>query len=270
MSLYEQSLELLEKRKNDLDPDDYTIIFMGDSWVEKIRSPHYEYTSTDIFQVAMEEAKKHNPLLIYFGGDAVFTGSSELLENFVNAKNLYAPEIPMFNAIGNHELETTPSGPWSPENYKKIIGPVHYCVNVPEYRFSLIVLDTMYHYIYKEYGLTDEEIHFLIECLEDEYENTFVGTHVPPQTWKWRGEGEAFTINRDQFLQAIEDKVAKALVSHVHAYDTERVKNTEFILSGGGGAPLNIYELFHIVCIHIKHHKGKSKITFEQIPVGWV
>ncbi|HEX9062181.1 MAG TPA: metallophosphoesterase [Clostridia bacterium] len=270
MRLYEQSLALLENRKIELDPDDYRIVFMGDSWVEKLKSAHYEYTSNDIFQVAMEEAKKQNPLLIYYGGDSVFTGTRELLENFIITKNKYAPSIPMFTAIGNHELEPVENGPWSPENYKDIIGPVHYALNIPEYRFSLIVLDTMYHYVYKEYGLTDEEILFLKSSLRGRQKNTFVATHVPPRTWKWNGDGEAFTINRDRFLEEIEGKVSKAFVSHIHAYDTEKIKNTEFILSGGGGAPLNVYEVFHIVCVHIKRQKGKSTVTFEQIPVGWV
>lgn len=266
MNFYEQSLALLEKRKSDLNPDDYNIVFLGDSWVEKIRSEHYEYTSNDIFQVAMEEAKRENPLLIYYGGDSVFTGSRELLKNFVETKNSFAPEIPMFTAIGNHELEPAEDGPWSPENYKEIIGPVRYSVNVPEYRFTLIVLNTMYHYIYKEYGLTDRDIHFLRESLNTSEKNTFVATHVPPETWKWRGAGEAFTINRDKFLYEIAGKVSKGLVSHIHAYDTENIRGTEFILSGGGGAPLNVYELFHIVSINIR----KDKVTFEQIPVGWV
>lgn len=269
MTLFEQSLILLEKRKSVLNPNDYNIVFLGDSWVEKIRSPHYEYTSNDIFEAAMNETVKQNPLLIYYGGDAVFTGTSELLENFVYTKNLYAPDIPIFNAIGNHELEPTSSGPWSPANYKQIIGPVHMAINVPEFHLTLIVLNTMYHYIYKEYGLTDEEIDFLSTSLKSREACTFVGTHVPPQTRKWTGAGEAFTINRNEFLQEIKGKVDKAFVSHVHAYDTERVEGTKFILSGGGGAPLQVGQEFHIVSIHVKHKKGKSKVTFEKIPVGW-
>lgn len=269
MTLFEQSLELLKKRKKVLDPNNYNIVFLGDSWVEKIKTPHYQYTSNSIFQAAMEEAKKQKPLLIYYGGDSVFTGSRELLKNFIYTKNLYCPGIPMFTAIGNHELEPTPSGPWSPANYKEIIGPVHYSLNIPEFHLTLIVLNTMYHYIYQEYGLTNSEIKFLQDKLRNKQRYTFVGTHVPPQTKKWHGKDASFTINRDKFLKEIKGKVTKALVSHVHAFDTDRINGTEFILSGGGGAPLNTNQLFHIVRINIKNIEGKSQVTFKKIPVGW-
>ncbi|MCX8131310.1 MAG: metallophosphoesterase [Clostridia bacterium] len=269
MRLYEESLQLLNRRKGQLSPIDYNIVYLGDSWVEKINVPHYSYTSNEIFAAALNEAKKFNPLFIMHGGDIVFTGSRELLENFIVVKNELVPDIPLFVTIGNHELEPTPSGPWSPENFLSIIGPLHFLLNVPEYQLTMIALNTLYHFVYNEYGLTAEELKFLRQSLQQSLHNTFVATHVPPQSSEWSTNSGTFTINREPFLHEIKDKASIAFVSHVHAYDTAEIEDTRFVLSGCAGAPPNVNQVNHIVVVNVRNEGGRSRIRFKKVPVGW-
>jgi Icc protein len=264
MTMYDESLRLLDIRKKHINPSDYNIVYMGDSWVGD-----KGYTSNNIFQSAMEEAEKHNPLLLIHGGDIVYTGLKENFDFFINFKNQIAPNLPFFVTIGNHEMEiVNPSGPQSVKNYEEMIGPLHYTLNIPLYDLTLISLNTLYQYIYSQYGLTDLELIYLKESLKQRNKNAFVAMHVPPQTNEWVDPKNFFTIGSKAFFEEVEGKVSNVLVSHVHAFKTTTYKHTKLILSGGGGATLLKNEKFHIVVINMKNTCGVSEVCFKRVPIG--
>jgi DNA repair exonuclease SbcCD nuclease subunit len=265
MTLYEDSLKLLEKRQKYVNPYDYNIIYMGDSWVGD-----KGYTSNGIFQSALEEARKYNPLLILHGGDIVYTGSKENFDFFINFKNQYEPDLPLFVSVGNHEMELVNpiDKPQSVEKFEEMIGPLHFVLNIPEYNLKLISLNTLDQYIYGQYGLRKPELTFLRDNLKQHCPNTFVTMHVPPKTDKWHDPESYFSIGSELLFSEIKDKIAAVLASHVHAFQTTKYQHSKVIVSGGGGATLLKKEIFHIMVINIKGHGKKSKVSFEVVPIG--
>lgn len=267
LRMYEEQLQLLEERKNDLNPRNYNIVFMGDSWVEK-----NGHTSIEVFRNAMEEAKKYDPLLILHGGDIVFSGSEkDNFQFFIDTKNSDAPDVPLFTAIGNHEMDIQLTGDAAVANFVEMIGPLHFTLNIPKYELTLIALDSLYHHVYHDYGLTKEELEYMEENLEDRYENTFVGMHVPPATDKWipePGDDSLFTKGSQAFFREVKGKIVAALVSHVHTFAATRYRGTRLYLSGGGGAALVKKSIFHIFVINIRNYNGDRKIHVSVVPIG--
>lgn len=265
MTLYDDSLRLLAQREQMLDPYDYNIVFIGDSWVGD-----QAHTSNDIFESALTEAKLYNPLLVLHGGDTVFSGLQTNFEYFINFKNQKVPELPLFVAVGNHEMDlTAPPGLATVANFEQFIGPLHFTLTLPRFGLTIIVLNTLYEYVYKQYGLTDTELAYLRESLSRRLKNTFVAMHTPPRTNDWVKPDDVFTIGSAQFFAEVEGKIQSALVSHVHAFDTDTYAGTKLILSGGGGATLNKKEIFHIVVININNDRRFKRVSYKVVPIGW-
>lgn len=227
----------------------------------------------------MQRAMDFNPLLFIHGGDAVFTGTTENLNKFVEKVNTLNKDkqdnrVPFFLAPGNHDATLT-DNILSLENYKQIIDPpeIHWAIDLPEFRIKLIGLNSLYHYIYNEYGLTESELDFLEHSLLNtkHHWNTFVAMHVPPREpeFDWVGE-DAFPNGRGrkEFYRIVKDKVSRVLVSHIHDFQLAEAHDVKFILSGGGGATLNVGALFHIVVINIQNHDHKTIVTPTFVPVG--
>jgi hypothetical protein len=265
MTVYEDSLNLLEKRKKYVNPYDYNIVYLGDSWVGD-----KGYTSNDIFQSALEEARKYNPLCIMHGGDIVYTGSEENFAYFIDFKNKYEPDIPLFVTVGNHEMELINplDQPQSVQNFEKMIGPVHFVLNIPEYGLKFISLNTLDQYIYGQYGLRNAELAYLRDNLKQQCPNTFVTMHVPPKTDKWVDPAEIFSVGSELLFSEIKEKTTGLLASHVHAFKSAKYQHTRVFVSGGGGAALQKKEMFHIMVINIKGHGRKSKVSFVVVPIG--
>ncbi|WP_318504006.1 hypothetical protein [Bacillus sp. T3] len=69
--LFEQSIEALKKKLPSVNPNNFRIVFMGDSWTGD------GHSSNDMFEEALKVAKGLDPLAIFHGGDAVWTGSQQ-------------------------------------------------------------------------------------------------------------------------------------------------------------------------------------------------
>lgn len=277
-TLFERSKKLILDRADNVNKSDFSFVFMGDNWAGD------GHTSNAITQEAFKVANMQNPLCVIHGGDTVWTGSPEqfkdgwtqhfqngdfFIPSFLKIVDQEAPNIPVFVAPGNHESENyaTPSF----NNFKKYIGPLHFTVNVNKLNLRLIGLYVNFRTEggTKVYELTDSELEYLKTNLQNAPRFTFVVLHVPPNAGKWKQEFKdpesTFSINVNKFLKIVRGKVSKVLVSHVHLFDTANINDTDFILSGGGGAPLITNHKFHIVMIRIKN----GKVTYEMIPIGW-
>lgn len=265
MTMFDDSLQLLEKRKRYVSPNDYNIVYFGDSWVGD-----NGYTSNEIFQSALEAARKYNPLCIIHGGDIVYTGAKENFDFFLALKNKAEPDIPLFTVVGNHEMELINplDQPQSVANFEEMIGPVHFVLAIPEYNLKIISLNTLDQYIYGQYGLRNAELSYLRENLKAPALNTFVTMHVPPKTDKWVNPKEYFSIGSELLFAEIKDKTAGLLTSHVHAFQAAKYQHTKMFVSGGGGASLLKKESFHILVITIKTSGRRSKVSFEVVPIG--
>ncbi len=273
MTLFQTSLAQLNAIRSKRHPNNFNIVFFGDSWFNS--GP----TSNNIFDAAMQRAMDFNPLLVICGGDAVFSGTAKNLNALVSEvqklnKDKRGNRVPFFLVPGNHDAIKTEDNRLLIGNYKKIIGPpdIHWAIDLPEYRFKLIGLNSLYHYIYNQYGLTKGELDFLADRLSPHRRNTFVAMHVPPREPQldWVGE-DAFPNGRGrrEFYRIVTGKVSRVLVSHIHDFQIAEAHGVKFILSGGGGATLDVGARFHIVVINIQNFADRSLITPVFVPVGW-
>lgn len=256
--LHAESLVQLPVREAALNPANFNFVFFGDSWIS---TP----TGNDVFERCLRVGLQADPLFMYYGGDLVFSGGASEYEQFfairdrvvetVNGKPLAARNIPMFVAIGNHDCIRDPvTFVLDPVNFLRYIGPTHLDLNIPRYRLSLIILDTMFNYVYNHYGLTNEELQFLAGSLDQRQPLTLVGTHVPPDEWE---HGTA------QFLRLIHGRVQTALFSHVHAYREATVDAVPYVLSGGAGATLDPGQVNHIVVFNVQG----GRLSHRMVPV---
>jgi len=280
MTLFDQSFADLQAIKSKRNPNNYNIVFWGDSWVQRNIGSDVRFVSNNIFEVAMQRAMDFNPLLFAYGGDGAFTGTEDNLNFLVEKikslnKDKNGDSVPFFMVPGNHDsarLGTT----LSLDNYKKIIAPedIHWSIDLPEFRLRLVGLNSLYHYIYKEYGLTENELEFLDNSLPDIRcsRNVFVTMHVPPREPEldWVGD-DAFPNGRGRkdFYKIVKNKVSKVLIGHIHDFQMAKAHGVRFILSGGGGATLNVGARFHIVVINIRIYGKYNIITPKFVPVGW-
>ncbi|MGE5627319.1 MAG: metallophosphoesterase family protein [Solirubrobacterales bacterium] len=280
MTLFDQSLADLQAIKSKRNPDNYNIVFFGDSWVQRSTGNDVRFVSNDIFEAAMQRAMDFNPLLFAYGGDGAFTGTVDNLNFLVEKINSLridknGDRVPFFMVPGNHDAARI-GNMLSLENYKNIIGPedIHWSIDLPEFRLKLIGLNSLYHYIYNEYGLTESELGFLDNSLNNVkcHTDVFVTMHVPPREPKldWVGD-DAFPNGRGRidFYRIVQNRVSRVLLGHIHDFQLAKAHDVKFILSGGGGATLNEGARFHIVVLNIRRYFKFSVITTHFVPVGW-
>lgn len=255
--LFERSVQKLQNRVRRMNPEDFNMVYMGDSWVGD------GHTSDYVFEDAIAAAMIYNPLCLFHGGDLVFTGEQALLASFAAKVEALAPDLPVFTLIGNHDLQKISDTTGSPENYESIIGPPHYDLDIPALKLKFIGLNSMYHYKFDEYGFTDEELAYLKTELNKSSRYNFVSMHTPPKAGVWATSDHTFTIGMKPFLDIVRGKASKVLVSHIHGYNTDQIAGTDFILSGGGGAALELEQINHIVVLKMKG----GKVLQKRVPV---
>ncbi|MFH1538896.1 MAG: hypothetical protein ABIH66_08040, partial [bacterium] len=88
----------------------------------------------------------------------------------------------------------------------------------------------------EKYEIRDEQIEWLDGVLDTDLIK-FVFMHAPPETWLW--DDSNFKTNAARFMETVERHgVRKVYAGHKHVYDRFTRGETEYIISGGGGAPL--------------------------------
>ena len=184
-----------------------------------------------IFEFQLALANKLDPLFIIDVGDIVSHGLKEEYSFFL--QELKESKAPFLTVLGNHEL----SVPEGKELYKEIFGEYDYYFDYGGCRF--IILNNV---LLPEggYGLSNKQLSWLEDLLKTDLVK-FVFMHVPPPFQKWKHD--SFERGSKEFIGIVEKyKVNRVFVGHIHAYDRLKRGNTEYIISGGAGAPLNPYE----------------------------
>ncbi|WP_238475981.1 metallophosphoesterase family protein [Clostridium manihotivorum] len=228
----------------------------------------------------MQRAMDFNPLLFLYGGHGAFISTEDNLNFLVEKikslnKDKNGDTVPFFMVPGNHDAAKL-GNTLSLDNYKEIIGPddIHWSIDLPKFRLKLIGLNSLYHYVYNEYGLTETELDFLNNRLRSTMctSNVFVNMHVPPREPQldWLGD-DAFPNGRGrlEFYKIVRNRVSRVLMGHIDDFQLAESHGVKFVLSGGGGATLNVGARFHIVVINVRSCGKHSIITQQFVPVGW-
>lgn len=253
-SLHQRSERLLKERISRLRPNQqaFRFIFLGDS-----RGTGNNCFLSGEFELVLKQAVARNPLFIVHGGDTVFSGTKPFLQHFVEIVEKFAPHIPVFCCVGNHDELF--NGTSNLENFRSTIGHVHWRINVPQFYFRCIALNNVINpgspTMAPIYGFTNSELAYLERQLKNIPRNTLLAMHVQPSAGRWKGKTfDGFPVttpNNKKFLQLVtqhQAKIKRVLVSHIHAYDQQFIKQnsilqigrgTNYVLSGGAGAPLD-------------------------------
>ncbi|GEM_PF-2309906 len=260
-SLFRTSIKRLLRNVRTLkNPNEYTFVFMGDSWAGDGQ------TSNTIFGLALSAVRslKRKPLFILHSGDSVFTGTVKefktggtytdklpvkSLLQLIQDRKKGVPDIPFFVVPGNHDQNGI-NGPLT--NFRTYVGPTRFGFNLPQIKTTIIGLNNIRQLGSDKnnqpiYGFPPTELSFLRRKLKVAQKNTLVLMHVPPRIGKWSNpnyfkDPESTFGNQNgqltRFLSTIRGKVSHTLVGHVHAFDKLTYQGTRYVLSGGAGAPL--------------------------------
>jgi len=237
-TLYETSRQKLHSRLAAVPREPYTFVVLGDN-----------RGNDAVFIKCLIAAARFQPLFIMHVGDVVHSGSAEQFEHFLSTVQRTVPEIPIFVAIGNHELTDKDRTDKGKALFQQVIGPLDYSLELPEIDIELIVLDS------SGYVLTPQQIDYLGNRLQSKSSRKFVFTHIPPRTRKWIDD-HTFTEGADAFLRLIADrKPAGVFYGHYHLYDEDTFSGVRHIITGGAGAPLlQSYfgdSSYHIVVVRV-------------------
>jgi 3',5'-cyclic-AMP phosphodiesterase len=241
-TLYERSLERLQAGIEQVSPEDFTFVVLGDS-----------RDNDNIFKKALALAKTYNPLFILHGGDYSDKGSSKETDHFLALVNDSIPDVPLFVVIGNHEKNR--------KVFAEKIGPFNFSLDSARLKLRVIAVDN------SSYVLKTPEVDYLKIQLATKRENTFVAMHVPPKTTRWNWH--TFSDGAAELENALaENGVKAAFYFHIHLYDRDVIKGVPSIISAGAGAPLVTIgfpgePVYHIVVVRVKD----GTVTTEMVQV---
>lgn len=275
MTLHERSEKLLKRKIRELHHNGFHFVYMADS--RGLGPANNCFTMSGEFELVLKQALKLNSLFIVHGGDTVYTGEREYLRHFVRYVEEKAPDMPVFVAIGNHDQLFIDQS--NVENFEATIGEVHWKIDIPEFSFRCFALNNIISPRKAIYGFIDSELEYLEHQLKSSLRNTFITMHAQPSIGRW-STLDGFPVDTPEsqkffrLINLYRRKVKKVIVSHVHAYDEQFIKKsrgnglilgrgTEYVLSGGAGAPLDteitlIYNNYNFVQFFVKKYDVSS------------
>lgn len=198
------------------------------------------------FYRIIKDINNKKPLLAIDVGDLVFDGEKEKYRIFYNT--IKKSKVPFLVAIGNHDIREGGRA-----NYFDIFGNFYYSFS---YNNSLfVVLDDA-----NEEYIDKQQMEFLENELKKDFKHKFVFMHVPP----FRPEDYVLDIpkfihedielehcledkeNAEQFMDLVSKyNVTTVFASHIHGYFKETRGGVPYIITGGAGADLWLYNPEH-------------------------
>ena len=190
-------------------------------------------------------------------GDLVPDGYNKEFQKYLSILN-YSKK-PIISVIGNHEI------PWydGKTNYERIFGK-----NFFSFIFSnsyFIILDDSNK---KEIG--EKEYNWLKKQLKKSqtYKYRFVFMHVPlydPRKGKYKKGHSLKNLENAKKLNNLFDKykVTMLFCSHIHSYFKGIWHKIPYIITGGGGAPLNKNSFYHYIEVSVT----KDKVEYHVIQI---
>ncbi|MCL6600610.1 MAG: metallophosphoesterase [Alicyclobacillus macrosporangiidus] len=270
-TMIEESLGLFQKQQRAVNPSNFRFVLMGDSWVGPVLA-NFKSASNFVLEMAIQKAVEFDPLLIFHTGDAVFSGTTTQLNTFRNLVNKTLSDagrsdIPFFVTPGNHDATKTGSF----ANYQRIIGPLQYTVDSPRLGFRLVTVNDATQVARGVYEIAPAQLRFAAQNLRMARKYKFLGLHVPPRVGAFKNfQLSDSTLNRGHGLLKLEriirqNHVKGVLAGHVHGFFQTRAAGTDYVISGGAGAPLVTGQLQHITLVTLRN----GRVTYREVPIGF-
>ena len=269
-TMIEESLSLFQKRQREVNPANFQFVLLGDSWVGPVL-PNFRSASNDVLQAAIQKAITFNPLLIAYSGDAVFSGTTTQLNTFRNlVRNTLTStghgDIPFFTTPGNHDA--TKEGSFT--NYQRIIGSLQYQVDSSRLSFRLVSVNDSTLVSRGVYEIKPDQLLFASQHLRAARRHKFLLLHVPPRVGSFKNFLSDSTLNSGHGFLKLEriirqNHVNGVLSGHVHGFFRTHTLGTDYVVSGGAGAPLVTGQLQHITLVTVRN----GQVTYKEVPIGW-
>ena len=240
-TLFAESMKTFEARAASADADSWRFVFMGDNRGNDSK-----------FKEILKRAKDLDPLFILHGGDIVESGSVGELSRFLDVVKSVMGLPPLFVVRGNHETNAA--------LFEKMIGPLNFVIDSQRLGVRLVAVDN------SNYILSERELSFLSQNLDQKRHNQIVSMHIPPTTERW--PKHTFDKGKNELLSLMTDrKVRMGLFAHIHLFDEDMIKGIPCIISGGAGAQLSWFgysgtAVYHLVVVEVV--KGKLSYRVER------
>jgi len=196
-----------------------------------------------IFKRLLDQAKAFRPLFLIHTGDLVTNGQAFEYEDY--QKWIADFSIPILHIPGNHDVRHDPA------SYRRFVGENNWSFDLGRWR--IIGLDN------GEGKFRNETVEFARERLTKE-KVCLVAFHKPPAVGRWK----VHAMLNDQkggrggeVMQLIETAAGPMVfLGHIHLYDAMVIDGVQYVISGGGGAPL-----------HENYGFGKAEYGFVWVQV---
>jgi Icc-related predicted phosphoesterase len=160
--------------------------------------------------------------------------------------------VPFLPVMGNHDVNVNGA------EYRHIFGPTDYVFDYGQARF--IIVDDIH-------GISTQQLAWIEKNLAgEEQKRKFVFAHTPPDTIeKWAYH--SFSKGSDALCDLLsKHKVDMAFFGHIHAYSAAVQNGVEYVVTGGGGAPLSSRfrrsgNVHHYCVVHVDQHTVSHEVV---------
>lgn len=199
----------------------FSFAVIGDSEAHRGGWPGYDVLTDELQDINASSAS-----LAIFDGDLVDKGTEQEYQQ--GAQILQSSAIPVLPVVGNHEYKNI--APYS----QYLQRPNDFSVDFGGWRF--VSLDD------GQAQVTSDQITWLDQQLATS-SPVVIFAHEPPVYGTWQ---HGFSTGAGDFEQELSShpNVKAAIFGHIHFYDHTVVNGIPWIVTGGGGAPLNAHTQF--------------------------
>lgn len=233
-------------------PNTFSFAYLGDC----------QY-GTERLETIVRDIHRHHPSFFIVNGDMVNKDIEREYYYYIKELEEERRELPVFHTVGNHDIEFLKFH-LNRERFKEFFGATYYWFSFQNSLF--IVLDDA------DERIDAEQFQWLRNILEtkrDSFTNTFVFMHIPPFDYR---EGYHHCMKdkkeAEDFMRLMERyRVTRVCSSHIHIYHREVINGVTYIISGGGGAHMEINPPFyHYILVEVKGDRVSDRpIEIENI-----
>lgn len=216
----------------------------------------------NVYKLTISQMMRRDPLFVMNTGDLIPTpGNREEWANFWRLSR--AITVPYFPAPGNHDIDDEKSQDVWRDEVDLPGAETYYSFEVG--RDLFVVLNSCEPE--NDRRIAGKQLEWLKSVLKKgKYKHTFVFLHHPlfvTKGGKYYGEGlDRYPIERDELHSIfVAGGVNAVFEGHVHTYKRINVDGIEYVITGGGGAPLYGKESYnHVMVLRVDGPRVEAKI----------
>jgi hypothetical protein len=220
--------------------------------------------ATETFEQIVEELKNEPLSFMVLLGDCVPHATPGDHRFFITewSEELNVP-FPVFYVVGNHDVD---ADRFPVSEFERTYGPSNFSFGYRGCLFIVLrVLD-------KPVGprTTQESLEFLRSVLSTrrrDFGKVFVFMHIPPQTVSTDFSAREFEGANELVGLCDEYRVDYVITGDYHGYARVKVRDTTYLVTGGGGARLKAKKFgrfHHAIVLKVGHDSVSERILFME------